>query len=303
MRREAAVHAAFPPLSRVRIEQLACCEPAGVGLCLTHWSTRALARMAVRQGIVPQIAHSTVSLILRGADLQPHRFRYWKTPVLDQAFIARAAAVLWCYEHVRSLLERDELVLCWDEKPNLQAVERKPRTFGRPRQVQRQEFDYIRHGVVNFGAALVVHSGMMQSWFLERNNSAHLCCALADLFHHYRRARRIHLIWDNGPSHISQATSEFLGRYGGWIRVLFTPKRASWLNQGELLLRAFTAHYLERGSWCNQEELVRQVLEGTIEYDEVFAHPFTWTWSRQDMRNWVHDQLDRLDQRTCRTLH
>ncbi len=62
-------------LERVAIEQLACSEPSGLGLEMTHWSTRSLAKIAVQQGLVPHIAHSTVSLILRDADLQPHRHR------------------------------------------------------------------------------------------------------------------------------------------------------------------------------------------------------------------------------------
>jgi len=64
-------------LERVAIEQLACSEPSGVGLEMTHWSTRSLAKIAMQQGLVSHIAHSTVSLILRNADLQPHRHRYW----------------------------------------------------------------------------------------------------------------------------------------------------------------------------------------------------------------------------------
>jgi hypothetical protein len=65
-----------PSLVRVEIEQLACCEPAGIGLSMTHWSNRSLAKIAMERGIGPRIAHSTVSLILRDADLQPHRSRY-----------------------------------------------------------------------------------------------------------------------------------------------------------------------------------------------------------------------------------
>jgi len=42
------------PLERVAIEQLACCEPAGLGLNLTHWSTRSLAQIAVERGIRPK---------------------------------------------------------------------------------------------------------------------------------------------------------------------------------------------------------------------------------------------------------
>jgi len=56
-------------LERVSIEQLACNKPSGVGLEMTHWSTRSLAEVAMKRGLVSHIAHSTVSLILRNADL------------------------------------------------------------------------------------------------------------------------------------------------------------------------------------------------------------------------------------------
>ena len=92
----------FSPLVRVQIEQLACCELLGVGLRvnLTHWSTRRLAQVAIQRGIVPQIAHSSVALILKQADLQPHRYIYWKTPTLNTDFVVRASRILGCYESV-----------------------------------------------------------------------------------------------------------------------------------------------------------------------------------------------------------
>ena len=40
------------------MEQLACCEPAGVGLQMTHWSTRSLALVARQRGIAPTLSHS-----------------------------------------------------------------------------------------------------------------------------------------------------------------------------------------------------------------------------------------------------
>jgi hypothetical protein len=127
----------FPPLQRVEIEQLACCAPAGLGLELTHWSTRSLARVAVERGIVPQIAHSTVALILRSASLQPHRWRYWKTPTLNEEFRQRAAGILWLYERVQWLYECDEVVLALDEKPNLQVIERRvPTCLMRPGRIE-----------------------------------------------------------------------------------------------------------------------------------------------------------------------
>ncbi len=111
-------------LERVAIEQLACCELQGLKLELTHWSTRSLTAMARQRLHRPQLAHSTVSLILRDADLQLHHSRYWITPTLDAEFVRRATRILWLYERVKWLLAHDEIVIAMDEKPNLQALER-----------------------------------------------------------------------------------------------------------------------------------------------------------------------------------
>jgi len=275
-------------LERVAIEQLACCEPAGLGLKMTHWSSRSLARIAAERGIRPKIAHSTVSLILRNADLQPHRSRYWKTPTLNAEFLERASRILWCYEHVDRLVERDEVIIALDEKPNIQALERAaPKQLMRPGQIERQEFEYIRHDTVNFLVALIVHSGEMRGWCLERNDSEHLCQVLPELFKQFHNARRFHLIWDGGPSHISATTQAFLRAYKPWLRVLFTPAHASWLNQAELLLESFEARYLKRGSWRSRQELIDHLCDSWPEYNCLFAHPITWSWMRRDLREWV----------------
>jgi DDE superfamily endonuclease len=283
-----AVRAAFPPLVRVCIEQLACCEPAGIGLSMTHWSTRTLAKVAVRQGIVPQIAHSTVSLILRGADLQPHRSRYWKTPRLDGKFVERASKILWCYERIDWLREHDEVVVCLDEKPHLQALERRvAKVAMRPGQIEHQEFEYTRHGTVNFLGALFVHDGTMRGWCLERNDSAHLIPTLDELFETLRERRRIHVIWDGGPSHTSGMTAQCLRRHRQKVRVLLTPAHASWLNQAELLLRAFAERYLKRGNWASRADLIHHLQASWLEYNNLLAHPFHWSWTRRKMHNWV----------------
>jgi hypothetical protein len=278
----------FPPLQRVDIETLACCEPAGLGLHMTHWSTRSLARVAITRGLVPWIAHSTVSLILRTADLQPHRSRYWKTATLDAAFEQRAARILWCYERALDLADRDEIVLCLDEKPNIQVLERRcPTRPGRRGQVERQEFEYIRHGTVNFLVALEVATGRMRGWCLERNDGEHLRAVLPALVRQHRRARRLHLIWDGAPSHGAAETTAFLRNRYPQVRVLVTPAHASWLNQAELLLRAFGAQYLHRGDWKSREQFIEHLDASWPEYNRLFAHPFTWSWTRHKMHKWI----------------
>jgi transposase len=275
-------------LERVAIEQLACCELQGLKLELTHWSTRSLAAIARKRLHRPQLAHSTVSLILRDAELKPHHSRYWITPTLNAEFVRRATRILWLYERVKWLLAHDEIVIALDEKPNLQALERaRPKQGMRCGHSERQEFEYERHETVNFLAVLILHSGEMRVCCLEKNDSEHLCRALPKLLAPFRKYRRVHLIWDGGPSHASAATHTFLRSYGNWLRVLFTPPHAEWLNQAELLLKSFTVHYLKRGSWRSRQELIDHLYASAPEYNRLFAHPINWKWTRRDLHDWV----------------
>lgn len=276
-------------LERVAIEQLACSEPSGVGLEMTHWSTRSLAKVAMQQGLVSHITHSTVSLILRNADLQPHRHRYWITPTLNETFLEQASRVLWIYERIETLKAQNEIALALDEKPNIQALQRThPTQPMRAGQIERHEFEYIRHGVVNFLALLNLYNGKMRSCCLEKNDSEHLCKSLPVLLQPFHSFNRVHLIWDGGPSHVSAATNSFLhSRYGDWLRVVPTPAHSSWLNQAEILLKCFEVRYLQRGNWASRQHLIDHLHASTPEYNRLWAQPINWSWTRRDLREWA----------------
>ena len=139
----------FPPLQRAQIVALACLEPVAKGLHITHWSSEDLARQAVEDGIISAIGARTVRRILHEVDLQPHRTRYWKTARLDDRFKERAEKVLWCYANAARLARRRVWVVCADEVPNFQALERAPIRRAVPGRIERQEFEYKRHGTVN----------------------------------------------------------------------------------------------------------------------------------------------------------
>jgi hypothetical protein len=152
----------FPPVQRAEIVQLACLEPIAKGLHITHWTSQDLARQAVKDDIVAHISAPTVRRILRQVDLQPHRTRYWKTARLDAQFKQRAEKILWCYANADRLIHKGLWVVCVDEMPNLQAIERSPIRRAIPGSIEQQEFEYIRHGTVNVLIFLIVHSGRMQ---------------------------------------------------------------------------------------------------------------------------------------------
>jgi hypothetical protein len=295
----------FPPLQRAQIARVACTDPAAYGLHLTRWDCRSLAEVVVEQAVVDTIHYTTVARLLKAASLRPHRSRYWKTATVDEHFTHLAAPILWCYERVEWLERRGELVLCLDEKPNLQALERRcPAQPMRPGRITRHEFEYRRHGTVNFLALLNVYDGTMWGTCLEANDGAHFAPVVERVLARrcYRRATRIHLILDNGPSHIAFATRCRLAAIPR-LRVLYTPAHASWLDQAELLLRAFSDRYLAHLDVPSRTALMAHLDASWPEYNRRYAHPFTWSWTRRDLHAWAEQKDTVISIKTSATVH
>ena len=278
----------FPKGERRHIERLACHEPATIGWSLTHWSQRSLAQAAVQQEYVATIDHTTVGSILNEADLHPHRFRYWKTTIWDDEAVARTLKILWYYRRAESLWKRGEVILAVDEKPNIQVLERHIQRMCAG-QIERQEFTYERHGTINLLIGLTLYNGHMWSECLPKNDGEHFRPALRRLLHPYSWARRIHLIMDNWSSHTSGDSTDFLESLAPRVHVMFTPSNASWLNQAEALLEAFSERYLLRGSWESRVAMIQHIAQSQPDYNQHFAHPFKWEWSCRDFLYWLNN--------------
>jgi hypothetical protein len=132
-----------------------------------------LARQAVEDGIVPAISDRTIRAILDAVDLRPHRTRSWRTARLDAEFKRRAEKILWCYANAERLVRKGFWVVCVDEKPNVQVLERRPIRRAVPGSIEQLEFEYIRHGTVNILAFLIVHSGRMEASCIEAKDAKH----------------------------------------------------------------------------------------------------------------------------------
>lgn len=115
----------------------------------THWSTRA---MAQRSGM----SQSAVSRIWRAFGLRPHRTQAFKLSS-DPAFIEKVRDVVGLY-----LAPPDRaLVLCVDEKPQIQAVQGTAPAYPlRPGHAERTTHDYRRHGMLDLFTALDVKAGI-----------------------------------------------------------------------------------------------------------------------------------------------
>jgi hypothetical protein len=263
--------------------QLACLEPIAKGLHITHWTSRELACQAVADGIVPRLSARTVRDILHEVDLQPHRTRYWKTARVEANFKRRAERILWCYANANQLMKRGFLVVCGDEMPNLQAIERKPIRRALPGAIEQQEFEYVRHGTANLLLFLTVATGHMHAFCPERKDAAHDIEVLEQFRSNYGQLKGVFLIQDGDPSHTAAATARYFQAHPWW-RPRFTPAHASWLNQAELLNDTFSLHYLKRMSWPSRQALIDQIEAAWPEYNRLYAHPFQWTWTNQKMQ-------------------
>jgi hypothetical protein len=293
----------FPPLQRVPIERSAGTDPAAYGLHLTRWDCRSLEQVVVEQAIVGSIHSTTMARILADASLQPHRSRYWKTATIDEHVTTRAAKILWRYERVEWLYDRGEVVLCLDEKPHRQVLVRGVPTQPRRRgQMARREFEDTRHGTVTWLVSLNVYDGRMGGCCLEANDHEHFLWAIRQLVRCSPRAQRLHLIMDHGASPIAHATRTYLATHPR-LQAFYTPPHASWLNQAELLLRAFSDKYLTRFDPHSRQHFIDHLNASWPEYNQRFAHPFDWSWTCRDLYAWARKKAALICTKTYATVH
>jgi hypothetical protein len=138
--------------------------------------------------------------------------------------------------------------------------------------------------------------GGVEMWAecLEANDGVHFRAALLRYWARWRGYVGIYRIMDHGPSH-GAAKTQALCRE---LRDPYTPPRASWLNQAELLLGAF-----RRGGWGSRQALIDHIMNSVREYNEFFAHPFRWSWTSQDLRHWVERKHLPIGCNTSATRH
>src|SRR3954469_7705655 len=142
----------LPEALRDRVLELTLTEPPD-RFGATQWSSRLLAEALAGEGT--PISHATVARIWHRFGVQPWRagtFKFSTDPQLE----GKVRDVVGLYLHPPA----KAVVLCVDEKPQIQALERTAPTLPvRPGSPERQTFDYVRHGTTTLFAALEVATG------------------------------------------------------------------------------------------------------------------------------------------------
>jgi DDE superfamily endonuclease len=198
-------------------------------------------------------------------------------------------------------------VISVDEKPGIQALERDGATLPtRADQVERREFNYIRHGTQVLTGNLDLATGKLISSTIANTRTE------ADFVEHIRRllqsdpSASFVIVCDQLNTHKSASLVRFianvlsddqpLGEKGTSgilknmlsrqaylsnpshrIRFVYTPKHCSWLNPIEVWFSILAQHVLKRGNFPSIHDLQHKLQQYILYYNEHLAK--VWKWS------------------------
>jgi len=252
----------------------------------THWSVRT---MADETGISSTTVHRYFKLF----GLQPHRTESFKLST-DPFFIEKLRDVVGLYLSP----PENALVLCVDEKSQVQALERTqpmlPMGLGYAEGVTH---DYKRHGTTTLFAALDVLSGAVLAECMPRHRHQEFLSFLRTIDEAVPPELDIHMIVDNYATHKHARVKAWLARRPRW-HVHFIPTYSSWLNQVERFFSLITGKAIRRGSFASVKELVAKIDHFVASHNQD-CKPFQWTATADS----ILEKLQRLCSRINGTGH
>lgn len=190
----------------------------------------------------------------------------------DPEFAAKAADVVGLY----LAPPENACVLCIDEKPNIQALERRTgyAVSSNRALVRAYESVYERRGTLNLFAALEVATGHVHAACTEpsKKTKKGFLEFMDNLLSSMPDTSEYHVIMDNHSIH---------KRHEAWLETHrnvffhYVPTSASWLNMVEIWFGILQRKSLRGASFSNVEELGEHILAFQAAYNKN-AEPFVW---------------------------
>ena len=189
----------------------------------------------------------------------------------DPEFAPKAADIVGLYLDP----PKNAVVLCVDEKPAIQALERAQGWLRLPNGEALRGFshEYKRHGITTLFAALDVATGMVctghyprrrRREFLDFMNEVVTACL----------NKEIHVVLDNLNTH-KPKHDRWLTRHPN-VHFHYTPTHASWLNQVEIWFSILSRQVINGASFTSPYQ-IRQAIDKFVAAHNQNAAPFEWT--------------------------
>lgn len=218
------------------------------------------------------------------------------------------------YAQAGAALEQHIHVVSCDEKTGMQALERLHPTLPmQPGQVERREFEYVRHGTQTLIASMEVATGEMLAPSVgatrtEADFAAHIVGVVetarddawifvCDQLNTHKSEALVRLVAEregrgeelgvkgvSGILHTLATREAYLRAPAHRIRFVYTPKHTSWLNQVEIWFSILARRLLKRASFVSAEELRAKVLAFIEYFNRTLAKPFRWTYQGRPLR-------------------
>ena len=272
-----------PPKTRDRlvrkiIEMTTQQKPANA----THWSTRTLAE-------VLGTSRSMISRVWRANGLKPHLVRTFKVSN-DPKFVEKLVDVVGLYldppEHA--------LVLCVDEKSQIQALDRTQKSLPiYPGRCQTMTHDYKRNGTTTLFAALNVVEGRLIGRCMSRHRHQEFIKFLKQIDSETPPELDLHLIVDNYATPKHPNVQKWLKRHRRF-HLHFIPTSSSWLNLVERWFREITDKRIRRGVFKSVEQLTAAI-QAYIDDQNNDPKPFVWAAKAQEILAKVARAKNALD--------
>jgi transposase len=257
----------LPEALRDRVLELTLTEPPD-RFGATHWSSRLLAAALAGEGT--PISHATVARIWHRFGVQPWRAATVKFST-DPELEAKIRDVVALYLHPPA----QAVVLCVDEKPQIQALERTAPTLAvRPGPPEAAGFDHVGHGTTTLFAALEVATGTVTEACTDRHRHQEFEAFLRQVAAAYPR-RQLHVVVDNLSTHSHPAVRAWLQRHPR-VQLHFTPPSGSWLNLVEAFFSIITRQALRRGNFPTVADLIAAIERFIAAWNDR-CRPFSWT--------------------------
>lgn len=205
----------------------------------------------------------------------------------DPDFAQKAADVVGLYVKPPARA----IVLCVDEKPSIQALERAQGYLKLPngRALTGQSHDYKRHGTTTLFAALQVATGKILATHSRRRRRVEFLGFMDSVVAAFP-GRELHVVLDNLNTH--KKNERWLKKHPN-VHFHFTPTRSSWLNQVETWFSILQGQSLTGASFTDIKQLQEHIDAFVAAYNEN-AEPFAWKKKRVFQRQFKNRRITQL---------